>query len=598
MITDIISDGGENVNILDELLQNGRRYQEETLQKILQDNANCEYLVSHGLTASRATKEAFKECIPIIDYSSIEEYVEGIAEGDIASSMLCNYPIRVFALSSGTSTGGKPKKFPMTNEYYERFHAVLGYFEEGVKKRAYPPSEYPGLYSGKNLSIFVASEQYKTKAGYLVGPLSTNIYRSMYFKANYESYRYTSPIEVGLCGDGQQVMYCHLLCGLLQASDVHLIETSFAFMMAEFFKTLQRSWQQLCEDIRNGTLNEMITEESIRQAMSNILKPNLELASFVEKECSKSSWEGIVRRLWPNTVYLQCIATGPVMKSYVSRINYFSGNLPLVTRHYGATEGGNVGLNLDMKRPVSEVVQFTFMPTTSFYEFIPLKMEEDFQGERRFMPVTADDKPQIVDSDDLEMGNHYDVVLTTFQGLYRYRLGDVLRFVGFNKECPVFEYIGRQNVLLAVNYDNIHEAELQRVMEKASEFLKQHGVELLDYTSCVNQSCIPGHYVVFVEVESNPNPDEDQVMQECCCLVDSSFNYHYKKDRKSGMIGALEVRVCRRGTFEEIMKHSLKQGAAMTQYKPPRCVVSPSLKDILNRGVSRVYKSTFSSWNI
>eukprot|EP01018_Ginkgo_biloba_P041116 Gb_33942 [translate_table: standard] len=216
---------------------------------------------------SGATKEAFKECIPIVDYADIEEYIERIADGD-RSPILCNYPVRLFGL------------------------------------RTYPPSEYPGLYNGKILNISVVNEQTETKGGFQAGSISTSLVMTKDFQDKFLSYRFTSPLDVMLCADTQQGIYCHFLCGLLQASDVWAIRAGFAFIMANAYKNFQQFWPQLCQDIRNGTLNEMITDDKTRKAMLELLKPNPELADFVEKECSKS-WEGIIERLWPNTVYIE-----------------------------------------------------------------------------------------------------------------------------------------------------------------------------------------------------------------------------------------------------------------------------------------------------
>lgn len=48
---------------------------------------------------------------------------------------------------------------------------------------------------------------------------------------------------------------------------------------------------------------------------------------------------------------------------------------------------------------------------------------------------------------EVEIGKQYEPILTTRDGLWRYRLGDVLCIVGFhtNHNSPVFQYLGRRS---------------------------------------------------------------------------------------------------------------------------------------------------------
>ena len=90
-----------------------------------------------------------------------------------------------------------------------------------------------------------------------------------------------------------------------------------------------------------------------------------------------------------------------------------------------------------------------------------------------------------------------------FVGLYRYLVGDILRVRRFIKNYPTFEFVQRKGVLLSVDIDKTDEVELQVVIEKASRFLEETSMNLVDYTSIVDFSSIPGHYVVYWEIKNN-----------------------------------------------------------------------------------------------
>ncbi|XP_057858951.1 indole-3-acetic acid-amido synthetase GH3.4-like [Cryptomeria japonica] len=291
------------------------------------------------------------------------------------------------------------------------------------------------------------------------------------------------------------------------------------------------------------------------------------------------------------------------MKPYVSRVNYYSGNLPIYGLSYGASEGGHLAI---CRQPTTATTTlFTFLPTTAFFEFIPLTKLESFANDIFVPAVDSHNKvAKTLELGDLQVGHVYQPVVTTFQGLYRYQLGDVVRMIGFNGGSPEFEFVQRNNILLSVNSDKTDEGELQNVMEKASAFVKgEGGVEVVEYTSCVDHSCSPGHYVIFVEIEGPLNQNDEKmasIMQECCCMLDASFNHAYKKGRKAGRIGALELGVVEKGSFQKVMQHRLEKGSiSMSQYKPPRSIVHNSpLYKVLQSELVATYRSTLTTWDI
>lgn len=85
-------------------------------------------------------------------------------------------------------------------------------------------------------------------------------------------------------------------------------------------------------------MSDKVTDSSVRECMTAvILKPNPVLADFLEKECAEEDWERIITRIWPNTKYLDTIATGS-MAQYVPALEYYSGGLPVVCKLYASSE--------------------------------------------------------------------------------------------------------------------------------------------------------------------------------------------------------------------------------------------------------------------
>ncbi|XP_071725202.1 jasmonoyl--L-amino acid synthetase JAR4-like, partial [Rutidosis leptorrhynchoides] len=168
------------------------------------------------------------------------------------------------------------------------------------------------------------------------------------------------------------------------------------------------------------------------------------------------------------------------------------------------------------------------------------------------------------------VGEEYETVITTFGGLYRYRLGDVVKVMGFHNSTPELKFVCRRNLMLSINIDKNTEKDLQLAVEKAEKVINAVKLEVVDFTSHADLSTDPGHYVIFWELNGEASQD---VLQECCNCLDRSFvDAGYVSSRKVKGIGPLELRILQRGTFQKIVDHYVGMGAAVSQFKTPRCV--------------------------
>ena len=78
------------------------------------------------------------------------------------------------------------------------------------------------------------------------------------------------------------------------------------------------------------------------------------------------------------------------------------------------------------------------------------------------------------------------------------------------------------------------------------------------------------------------------------------MSYSYREGRVgTGSIGALEIRVVRPGTFEEVADYAVvSRGASVGQYKVPRCVMVPAVVQLLDsRVVSRHFNPALPHWD-
>ncbi|XWS32071.1 hypothetical protein CRYUN_Cryun23aG0129300 [Craigia yunnanensis] len=403
-------------------------------------------------------------------------------------------------------------------------------------------------------------------------------------------YQSSSPDEVIFGPDFHQSLYCHLLCGLIFREEIQSVSSTFAHSIVHAFRTFEQVWEELCADIREGVLTSRITFPSVRSAMAKLLKPNLELADLIHKKCSGlNNWYGLIPELFPNVKYIYGIMTGS-MEPYLKKLRHYAGNLPLLSSDYGSSEGW-IGANVNPTLP-PESATYAVLPNIGYFEFIPLKenVEEHVQGKVNDYFIYMEPKP--VGLTEVKVGEEYEIIITSFAGLYRYRLGDVVKVMGFHNSSPELKFVCRRNLMLTINIDKNTEKDLQLAVEEAAKLTAEENMEVLDFSSHVDLSTDPGHYVIFWEISGEVS---DEVLKECCNCLDRSFvDAGYVSSRKVNAIGPLELRVVRRGTFQKILDHYLGLGAALSQFKTPRCV-GPTNNKVLQILCDNVAKSYFST---
>ncbi|WMV39177.1 hypothetical protein MTR67_032562 [Solanum verrucosum] len=579
----------------DEVAEDSAAVQRRTLRRILELNHGVEYLkkwigdIRIEEIDENVLESIYASLVPLASHADIEPFTKRIADGD-TTPLLTQQPITNLSLSSGT-TEGRQKFVPFTQHSSQ---TTLQIFKLAA---AYRSRIYPIRRGGRILEFIYSSKQCKTKGGITAGTATTHYYASDEFKIKQQQTKsFTcSPEEVISCGDYKQSTYCHLLLGLYFSHEVEFVTSTFAYSIVEAFRSFEEMWKELCHDIREGSLSSRINIDKVRKSVSDITQPNPELASRIESICvelERADWFSIIPKLWPNAKYVYSIMTGSMLP-YLTKLRHYAGELPLVSADYGSTESW-IGVNVDPSNP-PEKVTFAVVPTFSYFEFIPLfrhKLNYNYQNGN--ITSTNDDyiEGNPMPLCQVKSGQQYEIILTTFTGLYRYRLGDVVEVDGFYNKTPKLNFICRRNLILTVNIDKNTEKDLQLVVERGSQILSKgtSRAELVDFTSHANVTKQPGHYVIYWEIKGEI---DEKVLEECCRDMDASFVDHgYVVSRRTKSIGPLELCIVEKGTFKKILEYYIGNGAALSQFKTPRCTSNKALLKILNVCTIKRFYST------
>ncbi|WZZ90492.1 hypothetical protein YC2023_119071 [Brassica napus] len=309
-------------------------------------------------------------------------------------------------------------------------------------------------------------------------------------------------------------------------------------------------------DIKHGVLTSRITVPSVRTAMSKLLTaPNPELAETIRNKClSLSNWYGLIPALFPNAKHVYGIMTGS-MEPYVKKLRHYAGDLPLVSHDYGISEGWIAAAKVTPRLSPEEAM-FAVIPNLGYFEFLPVSERE---GEQE--PV----------------------------GLIEVKIGqESLVSTRLHKS----RVICRRNLFMSINIDKNTERDLQLSVESAAKRLSEEKIEVIVFSSHVDLSTEPGHYVIFWEISGETN--EDVLQDFCNCLEIGFIDAGYMSSRKCKTIGALELRVLEKGTFEKVQEHFLGLGSSAGQFKMPRCV-KPSNAKVMQIPCENVVSKIFST---
>ncbi|GMJ02853.1 Gretchen Hagen 3.17 [Hibiscus trionum] len=557
----------DGMKMIEEITTNAEQTQEQLLRQILERNAGAEYLSRY--LNGETDKHLFKKNVPIVTYEDIKPYIDRIANGE-TSNVLTAESVIQFYRSSGTS-GENPKMIPVTAEIPNLRTIYFGLFTSVMKKHFGDFDK-----EGKRLEFMFTKPDTETPSGLKARSVSTSLYKEDGFRTII-SQHHTSPIEAIFCSDTSQSMYCQLLTGLIKRDEVASVASAFATALLRAIKFLEDHWMELCSNIRSGQLSHWITDSGCRHAVSSTMKPNPQLAESIENICGCKSWEGIIRKLWPKAKFIATIATG-VMSQYVETLKFYSGGLPLVSGMYVSSEAF-CGINLEPRNEPSKV-SYTLLPNMAYFEFLPINKDTPTMSEESIEPV---------DLVHVKLDQHYALLVTSYAGLYRYKVGDVLKVTGFHNATPQFQFVERQNTILSIDTDKTSEEDLLKAVTEAKTLLEPLGFILRGYTSYADTTSIPGHYVVFWELkpkEGNNDQELDpKTMADCCYRMEESLGYIYRSNRKQNAVAALEIRVVKQGSFDALMDFYVSKGAPMAQYKTPSCINSIEALNILDSNV-------------
>ena len=520
--------------------------QRKLLMDIIEKNKNTEYGKKIGFDKIHSLED-FQRIVPLTTYDDYADYVDRMIEGE--DNLIMASKCHRYCSSSGSV--GRPKILPKSGRDLFYMQSVgfvatpacasLWFGQKGIK--------FPKQVG----TVAIILTGHKMKDGKMCNgagqvPFTYLKPISEFFMTTPNDFMYPEN------EDAVDSSYFHLRFAL-ENRDVTYIGSMVVTLLTIMFEYFESNWEMVCNDIEKGTIDPSVKcPEELRAKWEKKFKPNPKRAAEIRKECEKGFDSPIAPRVWPKFMWSYGMV-GSTLQFYVNKLRRYIGDAPIHNMGYAAAEGF-------MAMPVElNVNDAVLMPKSVFFEFIPMDDPEC---------------DKLLTLDQLEEGKEYEIVVTNFSGLYRYKIEDVVRITGFYNNTPKMEFLYRNN--LAMNIAN-EKTTTQMVDWAAGKVQEQLGISFKGYSFYGDTESTVVRYVLLAEPDGDISEDKIPEIEKALDEWLNESNEKYFKYRRWNMIDMPKVHILRKDTYADYREMLKKQGKVLNQIKPVTVINTDERKE-------------------
>jgi hypothetical protein len=536
--------------------QNIVAVQQRVLSEKLQANADSAYGRDFGFKHTR-TYTDFIRHVPITAYEDLVPYVERVKQGETSAMFGHGQRVLMFALTSGSTA--EPKYVPVTEKFLANYRRGWNAF--GVRAL----SDHPGTMLRHIVQVSSPMDEQRSPSGVPCGAITGIMAATQ--KRLVRKY-YAAPPCVAHIGDATARYYTIMRLAL--PKDVGFMITANPATQLKLVRTVEAHADRMIRDIRDGTLDPALpVAPEIRAALASQLRPAPRTAQHLETIRARTG------RLLPKDYWnLGFLAnwTGGTMGLYLQQFPEYFGDTPVRDVGLLASEGR-------MSIPITDGTPAGILDVSgNFYEFIPAE-EADRSN------------PTVLRAHEVAAGREYEILLTTDAGFYRYRIGDVVRVVGFFGPTPLIEFLHKGANTCSLTGEKLTERQVVLAFE---QIRRESVLAAADFVLAPHWAD-PPYYVLHVDTKKGAGtfsadrmpPTGDQTTEkvpapffagdpflarELAGRMDNALrqvNIEYASKRDTQRLGPVRVNLLPDGYLAGMhARLSARRRAANEQYKP------------------------------
>lgn len=497
--------------------------QERVLLDILRRGAETEFGRAHGFDAIRSVAD-FRRQVPVADWSAFAALAERLETGE-RDLLFPGQPTH-FIATSGTT--GQFKKIP---------ESAAGDLAKSLVSRARTAlltTLAPGLLDGFFIPLSNGAVVGETAGGIPFGFASGLSLAKL--PAEILS-RLAFPPAVLEAQDAGTLDYLIMRYAVAQPR-VRLLVGNNPGRMTALLETADRRREELIADIALGTLSpDLVLDPGLRQTLAGGLSPDPERAAALRAMLAERG-RLEPRDYWPDLAMVSCWLGGSIGRYLEGLTPWLPAGVVFTDCGYGASEG-KFNIPLKTGTPAAPLALFGY-----FFEFQPLAGGE---------PLLAH---QLVD------GGEYGLIVTSYSGLYRYDLHDIVRVEGFTGGNPDIRFVSKTRDVANVAGEKLAGSVISDVLRQvfaARQLRWRH--------FCVVADAATHRYDLCVEPDGELAPDAGWLAAADQALIEQISGYRLL--RGQGLIRPPRLVVMRGGWLDRLYAAQVRPGVTTSQVKLP-----------------------------
>ncbi|MCM1982934.1 GH3 auxin-responsive promoter family protein [Lyngbya confervoides] len=507
-------------------------HQQQFLQQLLREHQDTQFGQAHHFHRIDSI-EAYQAQVPIRTYAEHEPYILRMAEGE-ANVLVRDRPI-YFNITSGST--GKRKLIPVTRSsrrcVRRASNAATGFLADAALRAGRP--------LGKLLFPASVNAMGQTKSGVEFAPVSTS---DLKLSNGLARTIMSSPYAAHQVKDLKSRIYICLLFALADPQ-LRVIAETFPVTLLRLCQYLETRAESLIADLRTGTLaDDLVLDPEQRQLLERKLAPHPARAEQLA-DLQKRHGSLTPQTVWPQLSFL-ITARGGTSDFYFQRFPKYFGDVPVFGGVYSSAEA-TFGVHRDFN---TDGVMLAL--ESGFFEFVPSDQWDEPQPQTR-LPWQ------------LEVGQPYRIIVTNYNGFYRYDIGDVVEIEGFHHQTPIFVFRNRYRGFITSVGEKTTEYHVTQVMNALQQ---KYDLPLLNFCITLSDDIPPRYWVNVELLNQYQMPDPQKFLADFDRLLGEVHSVYELKRRDQ--VDPPCLRVLAPGSFQRWQQQLVQQGIAETQIKLPK----------------------------
>ena len=419
---------------------------EKTLRDILTLSKDTVYGKEHhfdrilSATSAEDLFRLYSQYVPVNDsFETLRPYVERHKNGE--RDILFPGKPDMYATTSGTTA--QPKWVPMTHKYLKDVYGKMTHvwIWNFICHRSRIFGGHLFTTVGKELEGYAPDGTiYGAVSGVLVRDVPSIIKK-----------HYTAPAAVMSIDDYAARNYT-LMRLAMQYRDVTLWATANPSTILELLRTLNENTETMIDDIERGTLSLNFTiSDYIREQLDDYMSPQPERAQEL-RELLKKHGKLEPKHFWPWLQLLstwKCGNTKIYMEKYMDQFDWSKTFYQ---------ELGYIATECRFGFSVDETNESVLFPHFHYYEFV--EESELDKPHKHYLQIY-----------ELERGKRYCAYVTTYSGLFRYNMNDLVEVGGKFYNTPTVHMVSKVNGIVSMTGEKLYEPQFIDAVHKAEELM-------------------------------------------------------------------------------------------------------------------------------